>query len=332
MSMVSRRRFLGRGGAAALAPLALSGPRRARAADRGPPVKDHPVARVSEHVFVVRSPDGFPTPANQGMMANVTFIVGRAGVLVFDSGGSVQIGEMAIRALRTVTGGPVVGVVNSHYHGDHWLGNHAFRDAYGTDLPFYALAGARKAIEGAEGTSWLEAMERWTDGATAGTSIVPPTVDLAHGSTLSLGDVTLRMHHHGVAHTPWDLCMEVVEDRVMCAGDVLMDRRIANIEDGSYLGTFRTLDALAADSETRIWLPAHGEPGPGVLGWHRDLFEGIYESCLAAVRAGKPLEEAKAEALNDPRVASRAAETDGWASNIGKYVSLAYLEAEQEAF
>jgi hypothetical protein len=36
--------------------------------------------------------------------------------------------------------------------------------------------------------------------------------------------------------------------------------------------------------------------------------------------------------LADPRVASRAATMQGFAGNIGKYVSLAYLEAEKEAF
>ena len=41
---------------------------------------------------------------------------------------------------------------------------------------------------------------------------------------------------------------------------------------------------------------------------------------------------ARERVLADPRVASRAADTAGFESNIGKYVSLAYLEAEREAF
>lgn len=42
--------------------------------------------------------------------------------------------------------------------------------------------------------------------------------------------------------------------------------------------------------------------------------------------------EARARVLRDPRVAERAATMAGFAANIGKYVSLAYLEAEKEAF
>lgn len=299
---------------------------------KGPPVKDQPLKRISPHVWIIQAPDGFPTPENQGMMANITFVVGAKGVIVVDSGASLQIGEMAIRQLRTLTDKPVVGIVNSHYHGDHWLGNHAFVDAFGSDLPRYAHPETRAAVEGMQGSFWLSSMVKWTSQATAGTRLVPPNTDVKHGDELSLGDVRLRLHHYGRAHTPADVSVEVVEDGVMCVGDVLMDRRIANMDDGSYRGTFETMDKLRANSETRLWLPGHGVPGPGVLAWQRDLFEGIYETCAAAVKAGAPLEEAKAMVLRDPRVTSRVDETKGWDSNIGKYVSLAYLEAEQAEF
>jgi len=299
---------------------------------KGPPVKDRPAMKIADHVWMVQAPDGFPTPENQGMMSNVTFVVGEKGVVIVDSGASVQIAEMVIRQIRALTPKPVVGVINTHYHGDHWLGNQGFVEAYGKDLPLYAHAETRAAIEGATGTFWHDAMIKWTNQATLGTRIVPPFVDIGHGFEIPLGDVTLRMHHYGRAHTPCDISVEVVGDGVMCVGDVLMDRRIANMDDGSYKGTFETIDALTANSRTKIWLPAHGDAGPGVVTWHRELFEGIWESCVKAVEQGIPLEGALAFTLKDPRVSSRAAETRGWDKNIGKYVSLAYLEAEQAQF
>jgi hypothetical protein len=81
-----------------------------------------------------------------------------------------------------------------------------------------------------------------------------------------------------------------------------------------------------------IWLPGHGEPGKHVLQWNRELFEGIYYPCEQAIKEGKALEEAKALVLKDLRVSSRARETKGFEMNIGKYVSLAYLEAEAAGF
>ncbi|WP_294537203.1 MBL fold metallo-hydrolase [uncultured Rhodoblastus sp.] len=299
---------------------------------RGPPVKDQPLKPIGPHVFMIQAPDGFPTPENQGFMSNVTFVAGHEGVIVIDSGASLQIAEMAIRQLRAFTHAPVIGVVNTHYHGDHWLGNHGFVEAFGKDLPLYAHPGTRRAIDGAVGPFWRDSMLKWTDQASAGTRIAAPNRDIDHGFTLDLGDVTLRCHHYCVAHTPADILVEVVEDGVLCAGDVVMDRRIANMDDGSYLGTFATLDALAAHTKTKIWLPAHGSPGAGVERWQRELFEGIYRSCAEAVKQGVPLEGAMAFVMKDPGVSSRAQETRGWERNIGKYVSLAYLEAEQAQF
>ncbi|MFV0279783.1 MAG: MBL fold metallo-hydrolase [Rhodoblastus sp.] len=298
----------------------------------GPPVKDQPIRKLSPHVHMVEAPDGFPTPENQGLMSNIVFVVGKEGVVVVDSGASLQIAQMSIRQLRTITKTPVVGIINTHYHGDHWLGNHGFVEAYGKDIPIYALAGTRKAIEGGTGISWRDSMEKWTNQATSGTRIVPPNKDVEHGFTLPLGGVTLRVHHYGTAHTPFDIAIEAPEDNVMCVGDIMMDRRIANMEDGSYKGTLEAIDALVKNSKTNIWIPAHGDAGVKVLEWQRSLFQGIYESCVEAVKNNVPLSGALAAALKDPRVSSKAGETKGWANNIGKYVSIAYLEAEQAQF
>ena len=298
---------------------------------RGPAVKDHPLRQLSRHVWMIYSPDGFPTPENQGMMCNITFVETRKGLVVVDSGASVQIGEMAIRQARKAFKKPVIAIINTHYHGDHWLGNQAYVEAYGNSLPIYAHPGTIKAIQGIEGNMWRTLMEQWTNQATIGTRVMPPTHPLENGAELKFGDVTLRLHHFGIVHTPYDLCVEVLEDKLMLVGDVAMDRRIANMDDGSYVGSLKAYDALEKTGSS-IWLPGHGQPGRQVLQWNRELFEGIYQPCELAIKDGLGLEEAKKLVLSDPRVASRARDTKGFDTNIGKYVSLAYLEAEAAGF
>lgn len=336
----NRRRWLAAGAAAggALVADAIGGAHLARAAGEfkdfidGPPVKDYPLRRISPRVWMVWTPDGFPTPENQGMMANVVFVVTREGVVVLDSGCSLQIGRMAIRRIGTVTDKPVVAVFNSHYHGDHWLGNHAFVEAFGESLPIHALPDCMREIAGTQGSLWRSLLERWTNGATLGTQVVVPNKAVEHGQEMRFGDVTLRLHHYGVAHTGCDLSVEVVEDGVTYVGDVAMHRRIANMDDGSYLGTFRTFDALEANARSKVWIPGHGDAGPDLLRENREFFEGIYRPCEQAVKDGVPMEGAKARVLADPRVRKYAPTTQGFDSNIGKYTSLAYLEAEKEAF
>ena len=298
----------------------------------GPPVADIPAQQLSPHVWMIYSPDGFPSAENRGMMSNVIFAVTTAGVVVIDSGASLQIGQMAIRMIRKVTDKPVVAVFNSHYHGDHWLGNHAFVKTYGDKLPIYALPSTIEKLKGAEGNLWRSLMERWTNQSTLGTQVVVPNKPVQHGQVIQIGDVSFRMHHYGTAHTPSDLCVEVVQDKLTAVGDIAMTNRIANMDEGSYAGTFKYYKALMAATGEQIWVPGHGLGSKDLLKTYGEFMAGIWEPCLKAVEDGKSEAEAKAAVLKDPRVAARAKTMDGFDRNIGKYISLAYLEAEKVAF
>jgi glyoxylase-like metal-dependent hydrolase (beta-lactamase superfamily II) len=298
----------------------------------GPAVADIPAQRLSKHVWMIYSPDGFPTPQNRGMMANIIFVVTSVGVVVIDSGASLQIGQMAIRMIRKVTDKPVVAVFNSHYHGDHWLGNHAFVKTYGDKLPIYSLASTITKLKGTEGNLWRSLMERWTNQSTVGTQVVIPNTAVQHGQVIQFGDVSLRMHHYGTAHTPSDLSVEIVQDKVTAVGDIAMTNRIANMDEGSYPGTFKYYKALMAAAGEQLWVPGHGHARQDLLKTYGDFMSGIWEPCLKAVEDGKSEAEARAAVMKDSRVASRAKTMDGFNGNIGKYISLAYLEAEKVAF
>ena len=319
-------------GGVALVPEARLFAQQAQEFIEGPAVADIPAQQLSKHVWMIYSPDGFPTPQNRGMMANIIFVVTSVGVVVIDSGASLQIGQMAIRMIRKVTDKPVVAVFNSHYHGDHWLGNHAFVKTYGDKLPIYSLASSIEKLKGAEGNLWRSLMERWTNQSTIGTKVVIPNTAVQHGQVIQFGDVSLRMHHYGTAHTPSDLSVEIVQDKVTAVGDIAMTNRIANMDDGSYPGTFKYYKALMAATGEQLWVPGHGRARQDLLKTYGDFMAGIWEPSLKAVEDGKSEAEARAAVMKDPRVASRAKTMDGFEGNIGKYISLAYLEAEKVAF
>ena len=90
--------------------------------------------------------------------------------------------------------------------------------------------------------------------------------------------------------------------------------------------------ALAAQAGDQLWLPGHGQPGRDLLARYTRFLAGIWEPCLQAVKDNQTEAQARALVLADPRVAERAATMQGFANNIGKYIRLAYLEAEKEAF
>jgi glyoxylase-like metal-dependent hydrolase (beta-lactamase superfamily II) len=333
----TRRQCLGLGGLALVGALGLHPSSQTWAQQAanfllGPPVKDIEPIRLAARTWMIYSEDGFPTAKNQGMMANIVFTLGEKGVAVLDSGCSLQIGEMALRMIKKITSKPVVAVINSHYHGDHWLGNHAFVNAYGSNLPIYALEHTIQMIKGLEGEMWRTMMERWTNEATLGTKVYPPNKMIKSADTLDLGGITLKAHHYGHAHTPSDLCIEIVEDKVTMVGDIAMGNRIANMDDGSYPGTFRYYESLNQAAGQQLWVPGHGRPSKTLLQDYELFLRGIWEPCLKAVQDGQSESVAKEWVLADPRVSARAKTMQGFANNIGKYISLAYLEAEKLAF
>lgn len=67
---------------------------------KGPRVPDVKPTQVSAHCSVIIAKDPEPTPENQGMFSNMGIIITQKGVVVFDTGGSVQIGEMLIRQIK----------------------------------------------------------------------------------------------------------------------------------------------------------------------------------------------------------------------------------------
>ena len=333
----TRRRWLGMAASsglvvAGMSPELLVMAQQARQFVMGPPMPDIAPVQVSARVWVVPAADGFPTPANQGMMSNVTFVVTSAGVVILDSGSSLQIGQMVIRMIRRVTPLPVVAVFNSHHHGDHWLGNHAFVEAFGAALPIYALAGTRDLIAGVAGNEWRSMMERWTNQSTAGTQTVLPNRAVVSGQVIRIGDVDFKMHHYSQAHTVADLSVQVVQERVTHVGDIAMTNRIANFDDGSYAGTFTYYERLRADTGEQLWVPGHGESRRDLLQTYERFLRGIWEPCLEAVKSDKTEAQARAMVMKDERIQARAASMQGFEGNIGKYISLAYLEAEKEAF
>lgn len=69
-----------------------------------------------------------------------------------------------------------------------------------------------------------------------------------------------------------------------------------------------------------------------MLNEYGTFLAGIYETCVKAVKDGLDPSTAKNMVMKDPRVIAYAKDTKGFDNNIGKYTSLAYLEAEKEAF
>lgn len=298
-------------------------------AERGPALPDYAAQEVAPGVYVIHGPVGYPTPDNQGFMNNPAFLVTDTGVIVVDPGSSVQTGEMVLRQIAKITDKPIIGVLNTHVHGDHWLGNQAIRAA-APEVPIYAHPNMLEAVEQGAGAEWVDRMLRATDGATEGTVAVGPNQALENGAEINLGGLGFRVHFYGQVHSHSDLMIEVAEKQVLFLGDNANNHRIVRMDDGSFKGSIDALGRVKQEVAAKVLIPGHGQTG----GWeiveaYRDYLETLYTAVETLYDDGISDFEMK------PQVAEQLAayrDWPGFETELGKHISLAYLEAEEAAF
>jgi len=289
--------------------------------------KDYPLTRLTERVYVIQGPNEAPTPANQAFINNPAFVLTQRGVVVIDPGSSLQVGELLLKKIATVTREPVVAVFDTHVHGDHWLGNDAIRRRF-THAVLYAHP---KMIEAAArtGSYWVGVMNHLTDNAVRGTRPVVPDLGVEDDETVALGGVHFHVLHPERAHTDGDLMIEVVEDRVLFTGDIVMNRRAGRMDDGNFRGNIAACE-VALKVGARQVVPGHGPVGDrAVIVAYRDWLTALYGSVQRHRSRGLKDFEMKDQVVADLKAYRDWARFD---AEIGKLISLAYLQSEQESF
>lgn len=291
-------------------------------------VQDRPFEKVAENTWVIHGPLDMPNPANQGFMNNPGVVLTSEGAVIVDPGSSLQSGEMVLRMLKDVTDQPVVAVFNTHIHGDHWLGNQAIKAAY-PDVPLYGHIEMLAMIKDGAGDTWVELMDKLTEGATKGTRVVGPDHALNHGDTIKIGNKTFRIHHHGQAHTRTDLMIEVVEDSVVFLGDNVTTNRIPRMTDGNFTGNINSVD-LILEVDATTWVPGHGNTGDrAMVKGYREYLAAVYVAAKQAFDADMDSSDVKPIALE-----ATAAYKDwsGYEDEIGPQGAQAYMEVEAAEF
>jgi len=281
--------------------------------------------RVSEHVWFFQGATGVASAANKGFMSNAGFVVTPDGVVAFDALGTPALGRAMVTAIAAVTRAPVRRVVVSHYHADHIYGLQAFKAA-GAEI--WAQRKAEIYLASDVATSRLAQRRAelfpWVDESTR---IVPPDVWIDGDTDFRLGGLTFRIIYSGGAHSPEDILMLVVEDRVLFAGDLLFAGRVPFVGNADSRGWLAAMSKMIA-VDARVVIPGHGPPSTDVardLATTRDYLAYLREQMGRAVRDFVPFDDAYAK-TDWSRFATLPAFAE--ANRINAYGT--YLRMEQE--
>jgi glyoxylase-like metal-dependent hydrolase (beta-lactamase superfamily II) len=257
------------------------------AAQRGPApdplVRENAIVKLADHTYVI--PDG-----GVPLVPNVGIVVGARGTLVIDPGLGRRNGETVLREVARISRNEELYIGSTHFHAEHTTGYVAF------PAEAQYVNSRTQEEEFAEGGMQMVQMFAGRSPATAEIlkdatrRTADITFDREH--TLDLGGVRVRFLVVGPTHTRGDTALFVESDRVLFAGDVVMNNSFlaanANSSMKAWLAAFDTLEAL----QPQTIVPAHGAVGPGtLLAANRTVMQAIRDRALALKAQGRSADE-----------------------------------------
>jgi glyoxylase-like metal-dependent hydrolase (beta-lactamase superfamily II) len=254
----------------------------------GPPFA---ATRLADGIYAVMGDTGRGSEGRP----NAGFIVTREGVVVIDALASPREGEALLRTIRGVTRQPVRWLVLTHHHPDHTFGAIAFRRAGARiiahpDTRTLASEGGPDALI----ADWVRVMG--LDAMRGFEFAEVPDRPVTGTDTLQLGGRTIIITHPGAAHTAGDLMVWLPRERVLFAGDLLIEDGVTMVVDGSARALERALDGIDSLAP-RIAVPGHGaiprQPAQLVAST-RAYITGLASDMRAAVEKGVPMRRAMA--------------------------------------
>jgi glyoxylase-like metal-dependent hydrolase (beta-lactamase superfamily II) len=227
--------------------------------------------------------------------ANAGFIVTSEGVVVVDALASPRDGERLLRTIRGVTARPVRWLVLTHHHPDHHFGAVVFKRegvqviAHPDTRVLAAEAGDSALVADWTRVVGPEAMRGFAFANT-------PDRPVTRSDTLRLGGRSIVITHPGAGHSAGDLMVWLPSERVLFAGDVLVEDGVSMMVDGSapaLLGELAVIDSL----DPRTVVPGHGampDRPAELVARTRGYVTGLQTEMRAAVERGIPMRRALA--------------------------------------
>jgi glyoxylase-like metal-dependent hydrolase (beta-lactamase superfamily II) len=284
--------------------------------------------KLAENVYAIVSPARtFPNTENLGWNSNTAFVVTGNGVLMFDTGSSLKIGEALLQVVRSVTDQPVRWVINTHVHGDHWLGNGAF---ISDDLEQIIASDLAIELMHEQGAEWVSRFNAMTEGAIGEFEPVPARDAVSESGVHQFADLEAHILYSPRAHSPGDLAVWIPEKQVLLAADAIYTGRGPATFDSDVQGWIAFLEEFKT-LEPQVVLPGHGEVGgiEAVNNMH-DFFQTLWGLVETGYEAGQMDYEITERAREE--MAHFEAIYPGMSETLGEAVSHVYLQVEAALF
>ena len=216
------------------------------AQERAP--RDVAVERVAEDVYFLFDFNG----------SNSVFLVTEEGVLLIDTRTHPREGSDLLDRIRKVTYKPIKCVINSHFHGDHHMGNSVFKELGATFVAHEETARLMEQVQPKEMARRIEGFKsRGYDPVEV--KLVLPDATFDSKTTIHLGGREISLFYLGPGQQAGDTFVAFPHARALFTPGAFARHSMPNMAfTPSVDNWIKVLDQIAVMDVDTI-LPAHGD-------------------------------------------------------------------------
>ena len=251
--------------------------------------------KVKENLYMVQGFMELPSKENRGLVSNAYGLLTREGWIVVDALSNPELAREFIEELKKIKDAPILYVIITHYHMDHWFGASAFKEA---GAKIIAHRNLKEFYDSGEADMVLEGAKKSFPGVFDNVKPVPPDVVVDSRVKLRVGKKKIEIIPMTPAHTNTDLV--VLVDGMLFTGDLTANERIPFMGDRNVYskGWVEVLDRMIR-LRPKLVLSGHGDPGGvEVIKWTRDYLVFVREKVRRLKDEGLFVDEIR-EALKD---------------------------------
>jgi len=209
--------------------------------------------KVADNVWCFFGALDKPTKENAGFMSNNCYVKTNDGYLVVDTGPSYQFAKQAYAEMKKIADLPVKYVIDSHGHDDHWLGNNFYKEEFNA-----TIVGPESINSDYKDGDKTRMYAILPENAIDGTHIIKVDKVVKEPEVLKFGGAEFHLTPMKVkAHSIDDIYIYMPKEKVLFAGDLVMNGRITSNRDGSVMGQIKALDMMSK-LDWKVLIPGHG--------------------------------------------------------------------------
>lgn len=218
---------------------------------------------------------------------NLYWIETGEGIVMVDAGRFLSQARYALEGIRARTEKPILGILLTHPHTDHYGGLPVFAEAAVGEVPIYASRITQEDMR-TDGQGFIEARNELhgNDFPDRGDIPIPNRV-VGDGEEIELGGLKIRAAEFPENETLVTTAYHLPEQRALFAGDIVTVDGTPFLADGfsgNWLRQLRTLPGRYPD--VRTVYHGHGDPGPlgaivGAQGGYIEALRGLVGDALA---------------------------------------------------